>query len=442
MDALSGLRTFRHGTHPEAHKDTAGLPTERMPFGARYVLPLSQHTGAPSRPVVAVGDRVVRGQLIAEPAAWVSVGLHAPVTGTVASLASRRHPNGQVLPAIEIETDPYASQRLEPGPARDPARMDRKAAFQVLQQAGIVGMGGAAFPTHVKLSVPEGRTVHTLIVNGAECEPYLTCDHRVMLEHPREVIRGVRIAMGLLGVERAILGLEANKADAVEALRREVPDGSGVEVTALQVKYPQGAEKMLIFALLGAVVPAGGLPMDVGVVVINVGTMVAIADAFDRGWPLVERTLTVAGPGIREPANLVVPIGTPVRDVLARCGMRDDVRLLLLGGPMMGVALSSLDIPVLKGTSGLLAFTERDLAAAREFACVRCGRCLDACACFLNPSRLGLLARVGRYEEMEEHHVMDCMECAACSFVCPSGIPLVHLFRQAKAEIRKKKASR
>jgi electron transport complex protein RnfC len=441
MSSLGPLRSFPHGVHPDERKDsTAGLPIERMPFTERYVLPLSQHTGAPSRAIVVPGQRVRRGQRIADPGGWVSTALHSPVAGTVERIAPRRHPNGSFVESIEIAVDPFDPQAWEPRPAIDPDTMDLKAFAEHVQRAGIVGLGGAAFPTHVKLLPPEGRKPRFLVVNGAECEPFLTCDHRLMLERSEAVLRGTRIVARKLDVERAFIGIEANKGDAIEALRAGLRPGEPLEIVACAVKYPQGAEKMLIQALTGRVVPAGRLPLDVGIVVSNVGSIAAIADLFDLGIPLCERVLTVSGPGVRRPSNLLCPIGVSVREVLAHVDARaTDGDLVLMGGPMMGFALPSLDVPVLKGTSGLLVLPAAD--AKNAMPCIRCGRCLDACACRLNPSTLGRLAAFERWEGMEALHVMDCMECAACSFVCPSRIPLVQLFRMAKARVRKRKAS-
>ncbi len=436
---MSPLATFRHGIHPREHKEaTAHLPIERMPFVERYLLPLSQHTGAPARPVVAPGDRVERGQVIAEPAGFISTTLHAPVSGRVVAIAPRPHPAGKLQPAIEIEADRLSAQRPPSGPALDPATLEGDRFVAELQRAGLVGMGGAAFPTHVKYQLPAGRRVERLLVNGCECEPFLTSDHRLMVERPEDVVRGATIAAARLGVVETVLGVEANKPDAIAALERAVDGRPAMRVVPLAVKYPQGAEKMLIQAVYGLEVPSGRLPLDVGIVVNNVATMTAIADWFDRRHPLIERVVTVAGPGVARPANLLVPVGTPVRAVLEHCGGLDaETREVVMGGPMMGMPLASLDVPVLKGTSGLLAFTEAEARLPAEYTCIKCGRCVEACPQFLNPSRLARLARGGRFEEMVGYHALDCVECGSCSFACPSGIPVVQLIRVAKAELRK-----
>ncbi len=436
-------RTFRHGIHPEEHKEaTAGLAIERMPFVERYVLPLAQHTGAPSRPLVEVGERVTRGQAIAEAVGFISTTLHASVDGRVAAIAPRPHPSGRLVPAIEIAADPDSPQRLPPGEALDPRGLPPGRFVEELQLAGLVGLGGAAFPTHVKYRLPEGGRIERLLVNGCECEPFLTSDNRLMLERTAEVVRGAEIAAERLGARQVIFGVEHNKPEAIAALERLIVDRPAMRVVALAVKYPQGAEKMLIRAVWGEEVPSGKLPLDLGIVVNNVATMAAIADWFDRRQPLVERVVTVAGPGVRRPANLLVPLGTPVRAVLEHCGgLAESTREVVMGGPMMGTPLASLDVPIVKGTSGLLAFTDVEARLPAEYTCIKCGRCVEACPQFLNPSRLGRLARVGRYEEMVEYHALDCVECGSCSYACPSGIPIVQLIRVAKGALRERAAA-
>jgi electron transport complex protein RnfC len=429
--------TFRHGVHPEAHKETAGLPIERVAFVPKYTVLMSQHGGAASRPVVRMGDRIRRGQIVGEPDGFVSSTVHSPVTGRVAAITSARHPRGDFVVAVEIDADPFSTQRFEERPPIDWRALDQATFLAHVQRAGIVGLGGAAFPAHVKYRVPEGRPVERLVVNGCECEPYLTCDHRLMVERPEAILRGIEIIAKRLGVNETVIGVEENKADAVAALRAAVPPGASVQVQPLPVKYPQGAEKMLVKALFGIEIPAGKYPIDVGMVINNVGTMTAITDYFDTGMPLIERVITVAGPGVKRAANVLVPIGTPVRDVLEHCGgLASDARSVVLGGPMMGSPIASLDVPVLKGTSGILAFTDAEMEELPEYVCVKCGRCVDACPNFLNPQRLARLARAGRYERMEELFVMDCMECGSCSWACPSNIPIVHLIRAAKSDLR------
>jgi electron transport complex protein RnfC len=432
-----GFATFRHGVHPDENKRaTASLATERMRFVGEYVLPLSQHIGAPSKAVVRPGERVERGQLLASPGGFVSVALHAPVSGTIKAIELRPHPNGKLMESIVVETDAFSSQELA---VRAKVNGDAAGSIaQRVQQGGIVGLGGAAFPAHVKLSVPEGKKVRFLILNGCECEPYLTCDHRVMVERPEAVLRGLRLLMGQLGVERGYIGIERNKPDAVARLQALAASEPDIEVIALEVKYPQGAEKMLIDAILKKEVPSGKLPLDLEIVVNNVGTAAAIADLVDEGAPLIERVVTVTGSGIKRPANVLVPIGTPIRAVIEHCGgLLPGTKQVILGGPMMGQAQKNLDVPVTKGTSGILCLID-PLPAIAEEACIRCGRCLEACPMFLNPSRLQALIRREDDTGLKAYHVLDCIECASCSFVCPSHIPLVQLIRVGKALVRQK----
>lgn len=437
------LLTFQHGVHPEEYKELSNHKRiERMPFVEELTLPLLQHIGAPSKPVVQKGQRVRRGQLLAEPGAYVSVALHAPVDGVVTDIDLFDHPNGQMLPAIKIKTDPFSAQRLDQPPVKTPEEMSKAEFVEAVQRAGIVGLGGAAFPTHVKFDLPEDKPCRYLMLNGCECEPFLTCDHRVMVEYAEELIDGTAILQHFMQSEKIYIAIEANKPDAVRALReasqkRNLP----VEVVPLQVKYPQGAEKMMITAILGQEVPSGKLPIDLGVLVSNVGTIVAISDYFRRSQPLIERVMTVTGPAVRRPANVLVPLGTPMRDVVEFCGgLTDDAARILLGGPMMGVVQKNLDTPVVKGTSGILVLTKNEVRKYDTHPCIRCGRCLEACPLFLNPARLGLLARKGLWEEMEEYNALDCFECGACSYVCPSGIPLVQSIRVGKGMIKERKA--
>ncbi|MEA3291881.1 MAG: electron transport complex subunit RsxC, partial [Pseudomonadota bacterium] len=302
---------------------------------------------------------------------------------------------------------------------------------------GVGGMGGAAFPSHVKYSLPEGQQIDMLLVNGAECEPFLTNDHRLMVERTAALLHGIEILLHNLGAQEAVIGVELNKPDAIEALERHIDPSQPVRVAPLHVKYPQGAEKMLIKAIFNREIPAGQLPRDLGLAVNNVGTVVAIADWFDTGMPLIERILTVSGPGVENPANLVVPLGTPVREVLRYCGgMKEDTMEIVMGGPMMGMPIASLDVPVLKGTSGLLVFTETESFRPKEYPCIRCGRCLEACPHFLNPSRLARLSKARMFDETQNYFVMDCVECGACTYSCPSGIPIVQLIRTAKSQLR------
>jgi electron transport complex protein RnfC len=435
---------FIHGVHPPDNKElTAGLHTRRMPFPDEVVLPLRQHIGAPATPVVKPGDEVDRGDVIAEPNGFVSVPLHASVTGTVRAIELWPHPDGSTSEAIRIEVEQSSAQLPAERVLPRWQEMSNEDIVGAVRDAGVVGMGGAAFPTHVKLTPPKEGKLDLLLLNGCECEPYLTADHRVMLDYPERVFTGARIMMRCLDVERAIIGVEDNKPDAIAKLREVAPDDIDISVRALPVKYPQGAEKMLIKALTGREVPPGQLPLSMGVVVQNVASIATIAEVFETGLPLIERVVTVTGRGVAKPSNLVVPVGTKLTDLLEACGgLTDDACEVLIGGPMMGFAQSNLDAPVLKGATGVVVLSDKEARQRRQYPCIRCGHCVDACPVFLNPQALGELSLVARYDEMKaDHHLDTCMLCGCCSYVCPSNIPLSQLFSVAKAALKRQAAT-
>jgi electron transport complex protein RnfC len=440
----AGAFGFSHGVHPAEHKElTAHLPIRRMPYPDEVVLPLRQHAGKPARLVVAKGQHVERGDLLAAADGWVSSPVHASAAGWVSDIDWWPHPDGSMCMAVRIRVERYSAQVARPRLVPDWHGLSRDEVLRAVQNAGVVGLGGAAFPTHVKLQPPPGTTIDTIVINGAECEPYLTTDHRTMVEYPERVHFGVRIMMHALGVQRAVIGVERNKPDAIEALERTRPTDIDVTVLPLTVKYPQGAEKMLLKAVLDREVPSGKLPATVGAIVQNVASVATLAEVFDTGLPLVERIVTVSGPGVVRPANLIVPVGTLTRDVLAFCGgVTEDAAEVLFGGPMMGTAIANLDAPVLKGTTGIVVLTRDEVRDTAQSPCIHCGRCLDACPMFLNPSLLSDLARAGRYDEMAAAHLADCMLCGSCSYVCPSSIPLAQLFSASKAAVRKQSAAK
>ena len=410
-----------------------------MPFPAEVILPLNQHLGAPSKPLVNIGDKVYRGQMIAEADGFLSVPLHASVTGRVSGIEKRPHPSGNLVEAIVIATDQNSPQTLYNEGAQTWQNMSTAEILTAIQGGGFVGLGGAAFPTHVKFSVPEGKRVQFLLINGCECEPYLTTDHRIMLEYADAILLGTRIVQDMLHAEKSFISVETNKLDAIQALRYLIPPDLACEVMPLQTKYPQGAEKMLISAVLQKEVPQGRLPIDVQVMVSNVGTIAGIGDLFSFNQPLIERVVTVTGPGIKTPSTLLIPLGTPLDDILEYCGgLTEDARQVLFGGPMMGSPQYNLEVPIVKGTSGIVCLEDIQAPDRREYPCIRCSACLDACPVFLNPSQLGSLARMGRYEEMLDLNIMDCMECGSCSYVCPSNIPLVQRFSVSKGLLRVK----
>ncbi len=406
------------------------------------ILPLRQHAGKPAKVIVKAGDRVERGDKIADADGFISAPVHASASGTVTDVCLWPHPDGSFGPAIRIQVERYSAQVPRSRLIPDWKDLSPKQIVQAVQNAGVVGLGGAAFPTHVKLSPPEDAAIDVLIVNGCECEPYLTTDHRSMVEYPERVQLGIRIMMRCLGVSHAIIGIEKNKPDAIEAVQSTLPGDIDVTVHPLTVKYPQGAEKMLINALVGHEVPSGKLPIDTGVVVQNVASVATIAEVFETGLPLIERIVTVTGKGVRHPANLIVPVGTKLGDLLDACGgLTDDAFEIVFGGPMMGASQANLNTPLLKGTTGVVVLTESECKPQKSYPCIRCGHCLDSCPVFLNPQLLGSLALAERYDEMAESHLMDCMLCGCCSYACPSNIPLSQLFQLAKAALRRRQAA-
>jgi len=432
---------FSHGVHPPELKQlTSQLPIRRMPYPDEVVLPLRQHAVAPARLLVKKGDRVIRGDTLAAASGFVSAPVHASASGTVIDVGLWPHPDGSMSDAVRIRVDRYSPQVTRPRMVPHWEHLTAKEIVSAVQHAGVVGLGGAAFPTHVKLAPPADFSVDTIILNGAECEPYLTTDHRIMVEYPERVQLGARIMLRTLGAKRVVIGVEKNKPDAIEALRATLPTDIDVTVLPLTVKYPQGAEKMLIHAVTGREVPSGKLPVSLGVIVQNVGSAASIGEVFETGLPLLERIVTVSGPGVKSPANLIVPVGTKVRDLLDMCGgLTDDAAEVVFGGPMMGLAQGNLDVPIVKGTTGVIVLTSAQVPDAIVYPCIHCGRCLDACPMFLNPSHLGDLARTARYPEMEAEHLADCMLCGSCTYVCPSNIPLAQLFQASKLALKRVK---
>ena len=435
-------RGFPHGVHvPDEKAATCGERIRPFPFAPALMLPLGQHAGAPSIPVVREREEVVRGQMVARADGFRSVPLHAPATGMVTRIGLVPTAGGAMAPGLYLAPHPASTQEALEGTPCDPDGATPREIIEAVQAAGIVGLGGAAFPTHVKLAAHEHRDIDTLIVNGVECEPCLTTDHRVMLEQADDVWRGVRYLLVAAGASRAIVAVEANKADAAAVLERARPPSVPGSIEVLPVKYPQGAERILVASVLGRQVPAGGVAADVGAVCINVATTAEIGRLLPHGRGIQERVVTVTGPGVAHPGNYRIPIGTPVRFILDHAGVRGGLGRVYLGGPMMGQALASLDVPVTKGATGVVATAAGDVPAPAERPCIHCGRCVAACPLWLDPSRLGLLARHGRYEVMRERHrLLECFECGACAYVCPAHIPLVQLMRLAKAAMRNRAA--
>lgn len=429
-------KSFRGGVHPDDRKRyTAAKAIEVAPIPQKVIIPTRQHLGAPCAPVVKVGDLVKKGQVVAEAQAFVASPIHASTSGKVVEIAEYPHPVFGTCQAVVIESD--GQDEWAPGLplSRDWQSLDVKELKEIVRLAGLVGMGGATFPTHVKMSPPPEKPIDSFILNGAECEPYLTADHRVMLEQTERIVTGMKIAMKILSVNKGYVGIEENKPDAIDTMRKACA-GSSIEVVPLKTKYPQGAEKTLIKVILDREVPSGGLPMDVGTVVQNVGTMVALADAVEKGIPLIERVATITGGAINEPKNILLRIGATFAQAVAMCGgFKEQPVKVIMGGPMMGMAQRTLDVPVIKGTSGILALSAADVNIGPEQPCIRCGRCVDACPMGLVPSMLSILGERGVFATAkEEYNLLDCVECGSCVYVCPAKRNIVHYIKLSKAQ--------
>ena len=436
-------RSFAHGIHPPGHKDTTDRAIRRFPFAPRLIVPLSQHIGKPAVPVVHPHQEVVRGEPIARADGFLSVPMHAPATGVVETIEPVADARGGKSLSIVLRPYPGDDQRVRYGAPRETDALSHDELIQAIRDTGMVGLGGAAFPTHAKLTVPPGHAIDTLVVNGCECEPYLTNDARVMVEWAGDLLRGIHLAMRACGATRAVIGIEDNKPDAIGALRRHLAHDSAVSIEPVATKYPQGAEKLLIKTLLGREVPSRGFPYQIGVVVQNIATLAEIGQLLPQRRGLIERVMTISG-DVERPGNYLVPLGTPLRYLLAQAGFHGSAAEVILGGPMMGNTVASLDVPVTKGVSGILALTaDHQLTEPRKiYPCIHCGQCLAACPMHLNPSHLGMLAAKREYGIMaEQFHLDDCFECGCCTYVCPSRIPLVQYFRIAKQMNRETKAA-
>jgi electron transport complex protein RnfC len=430
------------GVHPPELKAlTEKLPVELMVLPAELELILGQHIGAPCSPVVKKREEVKEGGLLGEVSRGLGVPLHAPVSGSVKALSNSAHPIRVSAPSITLKVD----QEAAPASWETKTDWQGSSAEELLQkvhQAGIIGIGGAGFPTHVKLKPPADNPVDTLLLNGAECEPYITADHRMMLEKAEEIVEGAKILLKILGITTCAIGIENNKPDAISIMTDAVNAVSGsdfdIRVVSLEVKYPQGSEKQLIHAVTGRKVPAMALPSAVGVVVHNVSTTKAVYDAIVLGKPLIEKVITVSGKGITRPANLLVKIGTKVSDIVEFCGgTKPELARIVLGGPMMGFAVSTLDIPVTKTTSSILFLTDDEIDTRPLSNCIRCGWCLDACPMGLEPKEIGIYVEAGRAEDTEQFGVFECFECGSCAYVCPAKRPLVQFVRLAKMKAKR-----
>ncbi|MFH2006835.1 MAG: electron transport complex subunit RsxC [bacterium] len=433
--------SFKGGIHPRYAKElSSGAAIEELPPPDVAIVHLNQHIGAPAKAVVDKKAQVLVGQQIGEASGFVSVPIHAPISGTVKDIGLYPHPFGLLQEAVVIEAD-GEDKWIDLPKEQNPAKLSADEIKERIRSAGIVGLGGAAFPTHVKLSPPPAKSIDSVLLNAAECEPYLTADDRLMQEEPDRVISGFLAVMKVLGAKTGIVGIEENKPEAIKAMERAAGKAGGVRVAGLHVKYPQGGEKQLIDALLGREVPTGGLPMDCGVVVQNVATCAAVDDAVRYGRPLISRVTTVTGEGVNQPVNVRGRVGTPVKTYIERAGgYKGTPGRVILGGPMMGGAVHNTDVPVIKATGGVLVLQQEQLASGEFEACIRCGRCVGACPIRLCPNEMGNYSEVELWDEVNALDVNDCIECGCCAFSCPANRPLVQFFRYAKLWNRQQQA--
>ncbi len=434
------MSTFRiGGVHPHDNKQySAHQPITECPLPAKAIIPLVQHIGAPAQPVVEKGQKVKVGELLAKAGGFVSANIHAPFSGTITKIDSTVDAWGMRMPAIfmDVEGDEWLETIDRSETIKRDCTLEPKAIVDKIAEAGIVGLGGACFPTHVKLLPPPGKTAEVLIVNGVECEPYLTCDHELMLEHGEEIIIGIQILMKALGINRAIIGIEKNKPDAIARMKELAGKALGIEVKPLKLKYPQGGEKQLIDACIRRQVPSGALPIEVGAVVDNVATIYAVYEAVQKNKPLISRVMTVTGKSLQKPGNYSVRFGTPLSDVVTLAGgVPEDTGKIIGGGPMMGRAMNNIDMPANKRVSGMLFLPEAESLRKEPENCIRCGKCVDACPMGLEPYLLSKLASFQMWDEMEKHDVMDCIDCGCCMFTCPSNRPLLDYIRMGKGTV-------
>lgn len=434
------MNTFRiGGVHPHDNKIySAHQPITECPLPAKAIIPLVQHIGAPAQPVVEKGQKVKVGELIAKAGGFVSANIHSPFSGTITKIDATTDAWGLRMPAIfmDVEGDEWLETIDRTAAIKRDCSLEPKEIVDKVAAAGIVGLGGACFPTQVKLLPPPGKKAEVLIVNGVECEPYLTCDHQLMLEHGEEIIVGIQILMKALGINRAIIGIEKNKPDAIDHMRQLASKALGIEVKPLKLKYPQGGEKQLIDACIGRQVPSGVLPIEVGAVVDNVATIYSVYEAVQKNKPLISRVMTITGKSLSKPGNYSVRFGTPLSEVVAIAGgVPEDTGKIIGGGPMMGRAMNNIDMPANKRVSGLLFMPENESRRVEEENCIRCGKCVGACPMGLEPYLLSKQAELAMWDDMEKHSIMDCIECGCCMFTCPSHRPLLDYVRMGKAKV-------
>lgn len=437
---IKAVKSFKGGIRPGHHKETSEMETVRMPLPSKVIIPMLQHIGAPCMPLVKKGDRVLVGQKIGDSEKMIAAPVHSSVSGTVTDVKPMLYSTGIEVMAVEIKPDGLQEVHESVVP---PVCADRDSMLRHIRESGAVGLGGAGFPTAVKLSPPPDKVLDILVINGAECEPYITSDYREMIENPQGIVDGTKKVMEITGINQAFIAIEDNKPAAIERISSLISPEDGIEVVSLNARYPQGGEKQLIYAVTGRKVPAGKLPSDVGVLAQNVTTVSFIANYFNTGMPLIKKKVTVDGSAAANPMNIEVLIGTPIGEVFEFCGgFCEEPRKIIMGGPMMGVAQCSLDNPVLKQTNALLALNEKDAEEPKESVCIRCGKCVAACPMSLLPLYINANVVRGKFEETLKYHVNDCIECGCCSYVCPASRHLVQSVRYAKAELRKMAAGK
>ncbi len=438
------LKTFPGGVHPHDCKELSNqVEIVKLPPPRRVVIPLSQHLGSPSTPIVRVGDEVLAGQIIAEASGYVSIPQHASISGKVTKIDVFPHPSGTNQPAIEITGDEQ-DRWVELGDDKDYELLEMDEMKARITAAGVCGMGGAGFPTHVKLSPPPDKPIDTIILNGVECEPYLTADHRLMLERGEDIINGLKLIMKITGANRGIIGIETNKPDAIATMTKLTTLDARLSVCPLKLQYPQGAEKQLIYAATRRKVPnKGGLPMAVKVVVQNVGTAIAVYEAIRYRKPLVERVITVTGRIIRNPSNFLARIGIPFSELVEHAGgVTDVIGKVVSGGPMMGFAIPTLDAPMAKGSSGVVLMDESEARMLEEHACLRCARCVDVCPLNLLPSLIAASVKAKDLDTADKAGLSDCMKCGCCAYVCPANIRLVQWIDTGKVRLTDRQRAR
>lgn len=438
---LRKSRTFKGGINPPGYKElTSGKPIVKANDPKVVYIPLQQHIGAPCEAIVQVGDYVKLGQKIGESTAFISAPVHSSVSGIVKSIEPLYSPSGAKTNTIIIESDGLDEPHESIGPKGSLEDLSSKEIIEIVKECGITGLGGAGFPTHVKLSPPPGKEIDTFILNGAECEPFLTPDHRSMLEMFERIIFGTRAIMKALNVDSCIIAIERNKLDAIEAFRTVLKDSSDIKIVAMETKYPQGDEKRIINAILGREVPSGGLPADVGCVVNNVATAKAIADAIIDGKPLYERIVTVTGNIVKDPKVFQAKIGTPIQELIDQCGgFTESPSKILIGGPMMGKSQFTTKVPIIKTTGGILGLSKEETIPPKGGPCIKCGQCLDVCPVFLQPLFISAHSLKNNFDRAEDYNAVDCVECGACSYICPAKLPLTESIVLAKREILAKR---